>query len=122
MSTLFVRHGGKTLGPLAAAQIEWLLSRGKITRAAELSADRVNWQPLVSHPSFGGGAALPLPLPMPEPIPISGQTTFQQPMSLPTPIPISGQTTIQLPPPAPADDDYELTLDLDGNGNLDGIN
>jgi hypothetical protein len=105
MSTLFVRHGGKTLGPLAQAQIEWLLSRGRITRAAELSADRVNWQPLPSHPSFGGGgAALPLPMP------------------LPTPIPISGQTTITLPPPAPVDDDYELTLDLDGNGDVDGIN
>jgi hypothetical protein len=101
MSTLFVRHGGKTLGPLAQAQIEWLLSRGRITRAAELSADRVNWQPLPSHPSFGGsGQALPLPLP----------------------IPISGHTTVQLPPPAPVDDDYELTLDLDGDGDVDGIN
>jgi hypothetical protein len=115
MSTLFVRHGGKTLGPLAQAQIEWLLSRGKITRAAELSADRVNWQPLPSHPSFGGsGAALPVP------IPISGHTALQQP--LPLPIPISGHTTVQFPPTAPADDDYELTLDLDGDGDLDGIN
>src|SRR4051812_45952578 len=121
MSTLFVRHGGKTLGPLAAAQIEWLLSRGKITRAAELSADRVNWQPLVSHPTFGGSGAA-LPLPMPEPIPISGQAVLRQPAPLPTPIPISGQTTITLPPPAPADDDYELTLDLDGDGDVDGIN